>query len=57
VDVRDLARNEVRVLHSEYVWFDPTPYLEDRDAVDVYLDPKQPDRYMVDLSFLPGRAT
>jgi hypothetical protein len=57
VDVRDPARNEVRVLHSEYVWFDPAPYLEGRDAMDVYLDPKQPDRYMVDLSFLPRRAT
>jgi len=56
VDVRDPARNEVRVLHSEYVWFDPAPHLHGRDAVDVYLDPKRPERYLVDLSFLPRPA-
>lgn len=56
VDVRDPTRDEVRVLRSEYVWFDPAPYLEGRDAVDVYLDPKRPERYLVDLSFLPRRA-
>ena len=56
VDVHDPARNEVRVLESEDVWFDPTPYLEGRDAVDVYVDPKRRDRYLVDLSFLPRLA-
>ncbi len=56
VDVLDPARNEVRVLHSEYVWFDPAPYLVGRDTLDVYLDPKRPERYLVDLSFLPRRA-
>ncbi|MGH3116925.1 MAG: DUF3592 domain-containing protein [Gaiellales bacterium] len=56
VDLHDPASNELRVLHSEYVWFDPAPYLEGRDAVDVYLDPKRPERHLVDLSFLPRRA-
>lgn len=56
VDVRDSARDEVRVLHSEYVWFDPAPYLERRDVLDVYLDPTRRERYLVDLSFLPRRA-
>lgn len=56
VDVHDPARNEVRVLTSEYVWFDPGSYLERRDALDVYVDPKRSDRYLVDLSFLPRPA-
>jgi len=55
VDVRDSARNEVRVLTSEAVWFDPAPDLEARDALDVYVDPKRPERYLVDLSFLPRK--
>jgi hypothetical protein len=53
VDVHDLARNEVRVLSSERLWFDPTPYLADRESVDVFIDPERPRRYLVDLSFLP----
>jgi hypothetical protein len=56
VDVHDAVRNEVRVLTSEDVWFDPAPYLEDHDPLDVYLDPERPDRYLVDLSFLPRLA-
>jgi Protein of unknown function (DUF3592) len=53
VDVHDWVQNQVRVLTSEDVWFDPRPHLEGRDALDVYVDPKRPERYYVDLSFLP----
>lgn len=53
VDVHDAARNEMRVLTSEAVWFDPAPYLESRDVLDVYVDPNRPERYLVDVSFLP----
>ena len=53
VDVHDRLSNKVRVLGSEYIWFDPEPYLGDRRAIDVYLDPEDPERYLVDTSFLP----
>jgi Protein of unknown function (DUF3592) len=56
VDVHEPARDEVRVLASDYVWFDPEPYLEGRDYVNVYLDPDDRQRYLVDISFLPRRA-
>jgi hypothetical protein len=56
VDVHDTVSNEVRVLTSENIWFDPTPHLEGRQALDVYVDPGRPDRYLVDVSFLPRRA-
>jgi hypothetical protein len=53
VDVHDPVRNEVRVLSSGLVWFDPGPFLTDREALDVFIDPQRPERYLVDLSFLP----
>jgi Protein of unknown function (DUF3592) len=53
VDVHDRLTNKVRVLRSEYIWFDPGPYLTDRQTLDVYLDPEDPERYLVDTSFLP----
>lgn len=53
VDVHDPVRNEVHVLASGLVWFDPSPFLTDRESLDVYIDPQRPERYLVDLSFLP----
>jgi hypothetical protein len=53
VDVHDRSTNKVRVLQSQHIWFDPEPYLTDRKTIDVYLDPEDPDRYVVDTSFLP----
>ena len=46
-------RGGPRVLASEYVSFDPTAYLKDRETVDVYIHPDEPERYFVDTSFLP----
>ena len=56
VDVHDATRDEVRVLTSEPIWFDPTPHLENRKTLDVYVDPTRPERYLVDISFLPRLA-
>jgi Protein of unknown function (DUF3592) len=56
VDVDEPERNQVRVLASEYVWFDPAPYLEDRESLDVYVDPEDRECYLVDVAFLPSRA-
>lgn len=53
VDVHDPVRNDVRVLSSGRVWFDPGPFLMNREALNVYIDPQRPERYLVDLSFLP----
>jgi Protein of unknown function (DUF3592) len=56
VDIHDATRDEVRVLTSDPIWFDPTPHLENRKTLDVYVDPGRPERYLVDISFLPRLA-
>jgi hypothetical protein len=56
VNVHDATRNEVRVLTSDPIWFDPTPHIAGRKTLDVYIDPMRPERYLVDISFLPRLA-
>lgn len=48
----DPVSNKVRVFHSENLWFDPTTFVTARQ-VTVLLDPKNPQRYHMDISFLP----
>jgi hypothetical protein len=47
------ATSEVHVFKSHNVWFDPTQYLDGR-RVTVYIEPNNPKKYFVDLSFLPN---
>lgn len=42
-------------LESDNIWFDPTPYISS-DKIKVFVDPKNPGKYHVDLSFLPESA-
>ena len=55
IDVHEPMRGPPRALKSDYVWFDPTPHLKDRETVDVYIDPEDLERYYVDVSFLPSK--
>ena len=48
----DPASNKMRVFDSANVWFDPTKFVTSRQ-VTVLLDPKDPKRYHMDISFLP----
>lgn len=48
----DPASNKLRVFHSENLWFDPTQFAKAK-TVTVLLDPKDPKRYHMDVSFLP----
>jgi hypothetical protein len=48
----DPASNKLRVFHSENLWFDPTKFVT-RKQVTVLLDPRNPKRYHMDISFLP----
>ena len=48
----DPLTNKMRVFHSENLWFDPTEFVTARQ-VTVLLDPKNPKRYHMDVSFLP----
>jgi hypothetical protein len=53
VDVHDPVRDEVRVLTSAHVWFDPAPYIADREALDVYIDPER-GRALLRRSLVPA---
>lgn len=48
----DPATNKLRVFHSENLWFDPSKFVTSKQMT-VLLDPKDPRRYHMDLSFLP----
>ena len=51
----DPVANKLRVFYSENLWFDPTSFVT-RKQVTVLLDPKDPKRYYMDVSFLPQLA-
>jgi hypothetical protein len=48
----DAATNTVRVFHSGNIWFDPSEYIKSR-TVDVFVDPGNPKKYVMDTGFLP----
>jgi hypothetical protein len=48
----DPRSNKIRVFHSEDLWFDPVKFVTSKE-VTVLLDPKDPKRYYMDVSFLP----
>ncbi len=51
----DPATQKVHVFESDHIWYDPTPYLEYR-PLQVLIDPGNPRKYHVDISFLPEAA-
>ncbi|HKU90636.1 MAG TPA: DUF3592 domain-containing protein [Steroidobacteraceae bacterium] len=48
----DPGSNAVRIFYSENLWFDPSSFVK-RKQVTVLLDPNNPKRYHMDVSFLP----
>lgn len=52
---QDPATSRVRTFASHYVWFDPTTYVMQK-PITVYLDRTDPQKYYMDLSFLPKAA-
>ncbi|MEA2725247.1 MAG: hypothetical protein QOH59_3018 [Gemmatimonadales bacterium] len=48
----DAASNTVRLFQSENIWFDPSEYIKG-EVIDVLVDPNDPKRYVMDISFLP----
>lgn len=49
------ATGKLHVFHSDNLWFDPGELIESR-KITVYLDLSNPQRYTMDLSFLPELA-
>lgn len=52
---QDPMTSRIHVFHSENLWFDPQKYIE-RKTLTVYVDPNNPKKYYVDVSFLPKLA-
>ncbi|AWK06744.1 DUF3592 domain-containing protein [Flavobacterium crocinum] len=49
---QDPKNNELYVFKSDNIWFDPTDFIK-TDAMRVFIDPENPSKYTMDLSFLP----
>ncbi len=50
--MHDTAANTVKLYYSHNIAFDPSPFI-DQEFVTVYVDKKNPDKYYMDISFLP----
>ena len=50
------ATSKVYVFSSKNIWFDPTAYIK-TDELTVLIEPDNPKKYHVDVSFLPDAAT
>lgn len=48
----DTTNNTVSLYYSENLAFNPEPYI-DQEFVTVFLDKKKPEKYYMDISFLP----
>jgi hypothetical protein len=53
----DPSVNRIRLFKSDRIWFDPTSYLPEGGHVGVLIDPANPKKYHVDISFVPKLAT
>lgn len=49
------ATSEVHVFNSENIWFDPTDHINN-DEITVLIEKNKPEKYHVDISFLPKVA-
>ncbi|QKE65116.1 DUF3592 domain-containing protein [Aquipseudomonas campi] len=49
------ASGAVHLFYSEDLWFDPQPFIAE-ESLPVLIDPQNPRRYSVDISFLPRLA-
>ena len=47
------ANNEVYFFDSDDIWFDPTPFLQNKETIDVFIDSNNYKKYYLDTSFLP----
>lgn len=49
----DATSNVEYFFVSKDYLIDPVPYLKGRSQIDVFIDPANPDRYIMDTSFMP----
>ncbi|MCX7725542.1 MAG: DUF3592 domain-containing protein [Chitinispirillaceae bacterium] len=47
--------NEIHIFKSKNFWYDPSEYLKEEEII-VKMDPRNPKKYWMDVSFLPKEA-
>ena len=52
---QDPATSKLHLFESTNLWFDPTPFIN-KKQLTVFIDPNNPRRYHLDISFLPELA-
>lgn len=52
---QDPTTSKIHVFESDNIWFDPTDHIN-VDTIMVYIEPKNPAKYFMDISFLPALA-
>jgi uncharacterized protein DUF3592 len=50
------ADQQVYVFKSDNLWYDPSSFIQPGQKIPVYINPNNPKKYFVDLSFLPEKA-
>ena len=53
----DPSVNQMRMFKSDRIWFNPTDYMPAGGHIGVFIDPNNPKKYHVDISFMPKMAT
>jgi len=41
---------------SKYIYYNPSKYVGDRKQLDIFIDPEDPKKFFMDLSFLPKKG-
>lgn len=47
---KDTLTGQLHTFKSGFIWNDPTPLLNNRKRIDVYIDPNNPGKYYVDIT-------
>ncbi|MEN2402185.1 DUF3592 domain-containing protein [Flavobacterium sp. MC2016-06] len=51
----DPTTNQLYIFESDSIWFDPTDFIK-TEEIAVMIDPENPKKYHMDISFLPERG-
>jgi hypothetical protein len=50
------SSNTIFHFKSKYIYYNPSKYVGDRKQIDIFIDPEDPKKYFMDLSFIPKKG-
>ena len=50
------SSNTIFHFKSKYIYYNPAKYVGDRKQIDIFIDPNDPKKYFMDISFLPKKG-